>query len=150
MLFLALLTYFLEARAMDSHVLRLKPGQDPKVELLRFVQEKKLNAASISTAVGSLKKTVLRYSDQKVPTEIVGPREVLSLTGTLGATSGAHLHLSVSDEKGQVLGGHLLDGSVVYTTLEVVLLSFPELQFERVHDPASGYKELVIKGSAAK
>lgn len=145
MQFLLLFLLSLEARAMEAHVLRLKPGQDPKIELLKFVQDKKLEAASISTAVGSLKKTVLRYSDQKVATEITGPREVLSLTGTLGASSGAHLHLSISDEKGQVLGGHLLDGSVVYTTLEVVLLSFPKLKFERVHYPASGYKELIIK-----
>jgi predicted DNA-binding protein with PD1-like motif len=129
----------------EAHVLRLHPGEDPKAELMKYVQKNNIKAASIVTAVGSLKKTVMRYANQKSPVKLEGFREVVSLSGMLGSTSGSHLHLSVSDSQGETLGGHLADGSEVYTTLEVVLQSYPELEFERKIDPKTTFLELEIK-----
>lgn len=128
-----------------AHVLRLGPGEDPKTALMNYVQEKKLAAVSIASAVGSLKITTLRYANQKEPVKLEGFREVVSMSGTLGSTSGSHLHLSVSDSSGNTLGGHLTDGSQVYTTLEIVLLSYPELEFSRKLDPKTTFQELSIK-----
>ena len=73
-----------------------------------------------------------------------GPLEILSLSGTLGA-GGAHLHLSVSDAAGAVTGGHLLHGSTVRTTAEIVLGLLPELIFERPVDPTTSHRELAIR-----
>ena len=42
----------------------------------------------------------------------------MSLTGTL-SRDGVHIHISLSDADGNVIGGHLIDG-VVFTTCEVV------------------------------
>lgn len=131
----------------DAYVLRLLPGEDPKIELLKFVQKNNIKAASIVTAVGSLKKTVMRYANQKDPVTLEGFREVVALSGTLGSTSGSHLHLIVSDSKGETLGGHLGEGSQIYTTLEVVLQSYPDLEFERKVDPKTTFQELVIKST---
>ncbi len=133
-----------------AHVLRLAPDEDPKVVLMNYVIKNKISAASIASVVGSLKVTVMRYANQKDTVKLEGFREVLSLSGTLGATSGSHLHLSVSDGQGTTLGGHLGEGSKVYTTLEVVLLSYPELEFERVLDPKTTYQELSIKPKPKK
>jgi predicted DNA-binding protein with PD1-like motif len=126
-----------------AHVLRLRPGEDPKTELIKYVQEKKLTAASVVSAVGSLKVTTLRYANQKDTVKLEGLREVVSLSGTLG-TGGAHLHLSVADSTGVTVGGHLTDGSLVYTTLEIVLLAYPELEFSRKLDPKTTFQELSI------
>ena len=133
-----------------AHVLRLGPDEDPKVVLMNYVIKNKLSAASIASVVGSLKVTVMRYANQKEPVKLEGFREVVSLSGTLGATSGSHLHLSVSDGQGTTLGGHLGEGSRVYTTLEIVLLSYPEIEFERVVDPKTTYQELSIKQKSKK
>ena len=134
--------------SVEAHVIRLGPGTDPKIALLNYVKEKKIKAASIASAVGSLTVSVMRYANQKDTVELKGFREVVSLSGTLGDTSGAHLHLSVSDGSGATLGGHLGDGSKVYTTLEIVLLAYPQLEFERKLDPQTTFQELSIKNLA--
>ena len=127
-----------------AHALRLAPGEDPKMALMNYAKLHKLKAASVVSAVGSFKTTALRYANQSTVTTLEGFREVLSLSGTF-SDEAAHLHVSVADEKGAVLGGHLADGSKVYTTLELVILVYPELLFARELDPKTTYKELVIK-----
>lgn len=56
-----------------------------------------------------------------------------------------HLHITVSDGRGQAFGGHLVSG-VVHTTLELVLGSIEGVAFRREHDPRTGYGELVVNG----
>ncbi len=53
--------------------------------------------------------------------------------------------MSVADGTGQSRGGHLLDGSTVYTTVEVVLGEMTALAFSREKDLSSGYDELVVR-----
>jgi hypothetical protein len=69
---------------------------------------------------------------------------VVSLTGLL-STAGNHVHLSVSDSTGRTIGRHLLDGNLVYTTLEVVIGEGLDHSKARETDPTFGYKELVIR-----
>ncbi len=128
-----------------AHVLRLIPGEDPKLVLMKYVQDNNIKAASVVSAVGSLKTTALRFANQKEMHKLDGFKEVVSLNGTLGSTSGSHLHISVSDSQGLTVGGHLGEGSKVYTTLEIVLLSYPELEFSRVTDLKTTFEELEIK-----
>jgi uncharacterized protein len=135
---------------VEAHVLRLGPDEDPKVVLMNYVIEKKISAASIVSVVGSLKITAIRYANQNKLVRLEGFREVVSMSGTLGASSGSHLHLSVADGQGITLGGHLMEGSKVYTTLEVVLLAYPELEFARLVDPKTTYQELSIKNHTKK
>jgi predicted DNA-binding protein with PD1-like motif len=124
--------------------LRLRPGADLRAELLRVTRERGLEAAWVSTCVGSLTKVTLRYADQPAGTTLEGHFEIVSLVGTV-STHGSHLHLSVSDGEGRTIGGHLLDGSAVYTTAEVVLLSSPDLRFTRPKDEETTYGELSIE-----
>jgi len=48
---------------------------------------------------------------------LTGPFEITSLMGTLAA--GGHLHISLSDADGHVIGGHLVGDDVIHTTAEV-------------------------------
>lgn len=132
------------ASTMTTYVLRLVPGDDPKIKLQSFVSEKKIRAAIILSAVGSLTKAVIRFADDASSTTLTGHFEIVSLSGTLGSTSGSHIHVSVSDKTGKTLGGHLMDGSKVYTTLEVAVGAVNEVEFKREHDPASTYDELKV------
>ncbi len=140
------------ARATDTgsfsnlkvHVLRLIPGDDPYLKLESFVNEKKLRAVIILTGVGSLTKASIRYANDPKATVLDGPFEIVSLTGTLSAQGGSHIHISISDAKGKTLGGHLLAGSKIFTTLEVALGEVNDVEFSRVLDPVSTYKELKV------
>ncbi len=126
------------------HALRLKPGEDVRRELESFVRREKIQAGSVISAVGSLKEAAMRFANKTNPTILKGYFEVISLSGTLGQ-EGNHLHLAVSDGEGKTLGGHLVEGSKVFTTLEVVIGVYSDLKFQRVQDKATGYKELEIK-----
>lgn len=132
------------ASTMTTYVLRLVPGDDPKVKLQDFVKEKNIKAAVILSAVGSLNRSVIRYANEDRSATLNGHFEIVSFSGTLGSTSGSHIHISVSDKTGKTLGGHLMDGSKVYTTLEVAIGSVNDVAFKREHDPASTYDELKV------
>lgn len=127
-----------------SHCFRLKPGQDLKKELLHYCQIHRLQAACVVSGVGSLNKAPIRLSRGKDVVEFQGPFEIVSLTGTL-SSDGIHLHISLSNHEGRVIGGHLMDGSEIYTTAEIMLLENTALHFTREQDNQTGYKELIIK-----
>ncbi|MBJ6144552.1 DNA-binding protein [Hymenobacter sp. BT559] len=130
---------------MQAHALRLRPGDDLREALLAYVAQHHLGAGAVLTCVGSLTVATLRLANQEGPTEYRGHFEIVSLVGTVSATGGSHLHLSVADSTGRTLGGHLLAGCRVYTTAEIVLAALPGLEFTRETDPTFGYKELVVK-----
>ncbi len=127
---------------------RLRPGQDLKQEIQTIVATKRVAAGAVLTCVGSLTDLTLRLANQDGPTVWRGHFEILALSGTV-SVSGSHLHLSAADSTGRTLGGHLLDGCLIYTTAEIVLGIMPDITFVREPDPTFGYKELVIKKSSA-
>jgi predicted DNA-binding protein with PD1-like motif len=129
--------------SLQTHAFRLSPQQDLKVELAKYCKDRNLKAATVISGVGSLKAAELRLADGKEKMVLQGPFEVLSLTGTLGL-QGLHLHISIADRAGKVLGGHLLDGCVIHTTAEIVLLEITNLEFKRELDPQTGFKELLV------
>ena len=138
------LSSFADAGNTRVHMLRLLPGEDPRLKLESFVSEKKLNAVVVISAVGSLTEASLRFANQDKSKLLKGHFEILSLSGTLSAAGGSHLHLSIADEKGKTWGGHLAEGSKIYTTLEIALMEITDIEFTREIDKASGYKELKI------
>jgi predicted DNA-binding protein with PD1-like motif len=129
---------------MNIHVLRLKPGQDVFKEITTYIASNKILAGSILSSVGSLQEAHLRFADHKEGSKLKGPFEVVSFSGTMGV-EGSHLHMALADGKGMTLGGHVLEGNKVFTTLEIVLAEFPELNFKRTLDTTYGYKELDVQ-----
>jgi predicted DNA-binding protein with PD1-like motif len=133
-----------ESAGLKTYALRLRPGQDLRVELERFAKAKGLRAGLILTAVGSLRKASLRLANQSDATSYDDKFEIVSLVGTL-SPDGAHLHLSVSDGAGKTIGGHLVEGCTIYTTAEIVIGELKGLRFTREQDAQTGYKELRIR-----
>ncbi|WP_240410406.1 PPC domain-containing DNA-binding protein [Hymenobacter oligotrophus] len=130
--------------SMHTLTLRLRPGQDLRQQLMALVKAEGIKAGAMITCVGSLTQVTLRLANQEGPTEYRGHFEIVSLVGTL-AESGSHLHLSVADSTGRTIGGHLLDGNLIYTTAEVVVGVLGEVEFRREEDLTFGYKELTVR-----
>lgn len=124
--------------------LRLRPGQNLRVELGRFARAKKLRAAFIASCAGSCTRTSIRYANQPGASVREGHFEIVSLTGTLAA-AGMHVHASFADSTGGTFGGHLMDGSIVYTTAEIVIGELTNAEFARETDPTFGWKELAVR-----
>jgi predicted DNA-binding protein with PD1-like motif len=127
--------------------LRLQPGDDLRQALETWLGEQEEQAGCVISAIGSLSVVQLRFAGTAVATAIRGELEILSLAGTL-SPDGAHLHISIADSSGAVIGGHLCSGSLVHTTAELVLGLLTEWRFSRELDPATGYAELRISPRA--
>ena len=70
--------------------------------------------------------------------------EIVSLTGTVSKGK-AHIHISLSDSKGRVVGGHLSEGCLINTTFELVLGVLEEYKSQRVFDEKTGYDEIIFE-----
>ena len=123
--------------------LRLQPGDDLRRVLEAWMNQQQEQAGCVISAVGSLSLAQLRFAGAAEATTISGDLEILSLAGTLSA-DGAHLHITIADSTGAVIGGHLCHGSLVRTTAELVLGLLPQWRFRRGLDPATGCAELQI------
>ena len=131
---------------LNAIALRLNPGDDLRQSLLAYCIDHTIDAAYLLSGIGSLHQAVIRFANQPTGTGLEQPLEILSLAGTL-SRHGVHLHIVVSDSDGQLVGGHLLDGSLIRTTAEIVLGVVPNVIFQRSLDPCTGYKELEIIAS---
>jgi predicted DNA-binding protein with PD1-like motif len=136
---------------MQLYAVRLKEGQDLKQGITDYVLANKLSSATILTAVGSLSKATIRMAgaapDKQDIRAYDGSFEIVSLVGTIAQDGGAHLHMAISDANGQVMGGHLKEGSIVHTTVELVIANDSGLTFKRVLDDDTGFDELQIVSS---
>jgi uncharacterized protein len=124
-------------------VFRLKPGDDLKKLILTFASANNIDAGVIVSCVGSLEQYHLRFARKQDGEKIKGHFEIVSLTGTL-STKACHIHMSLSDNTGKTIGGHLLDENIIYTTAEITIASLTGFAFERKLDEHYGYQELVV------
>jgi len=137
-----------------AHPIRLTKGDDLVSSMekaaMSAMEKSGTSSAFVLTAVGSLECVTLRManasnSDGNFVNEVKEWNErleVVSLVGTF-SRDGKHLHMSVSDGKGNVFGGHVMSGKI-FTTLELVIGVILNVDFSRVQDPTTGYKELAI------
>jgi hypothetical protein len=144
---------------------RLHPNQDIICEIQRVAKEKKIGCGVIVCLVGSLEKAVIRrvfdprahhvvydpQSGKKISgtkvydvVEVEGPLEIVSATGTVSRDMGTHVHVVLSNGK-NMFSGHLLEGSLVYTTVEMFILMMRGIASERTYDPSTGHKELTLR-----
>lgn len=123
--------------------IRLMQGADLKESVAQLVSLHKIQAGSIASCVGCLSSVSLRLAGAQKTLQLNGSLEIVSVMGTL-TPQHQHIHLSVSDDTGRVIGGHLLDGCIVDTTAELIIYHYPSLSFTREFDNTTGFTELVV------
>ncbi|MFK8183812.1 MAG: PPC domain-containing DNA-binding protein [Phormidesmis sp.] len=133
----------MEHSQLSVIAIRLKPKTDIRQQLELIAKEQNISAGVILGAVGSLSQTCLRFAGSDEHTTLEGKHEILTLSGML-SKAGVHLHMSVSDSNGRCVGGHVVDGCQVYTTLEVVIGLMPHITFQREMDLTTKFPELLI------
>jgi predicted DNA-binding protein with PD1-like motif len=131
--------------------LRLGSGEDLRAALEAVLQRAECagyEAAFVTAGIGSLERAQIRYAGRPAPETIAGDLEILTLSGSL-ARHGAHLHISVADPAGRVIGGHVAHGCVIRTTAEILVTLLPGWSFTRAPDTTTGYDELVVRSTGA-
>ncbi|USN53914.1 MAG: DNA-binding protein [Candidatus Nomurabacteria bacterium] len=134
---------------MKQLTFRLRPGQLLKEEIEARTQN--VSAGVLLSIVGGLENAVLRMAGSEANNQAVkewdGPFEIVSGTGTI-SSKGCHIHVSISDKEGNVIGGHLRDGCKVKFTAEIVIGIFEDVEYQRVFSEETGFDELEVRENA--
>lgn len=128
---------------MKEHVIRLMPGDDLLSSLDKYCLDHNIEAAYIGTCVGSLSQVCFRKGHTRTLLTLRGPFEIVSLVGTV-SKGGHHIHAAVSDDNFMMRGGHCVEGTLVKSTAEIVLVELENYELSRSKDLSTGYKTLKI------
>jgi len=100
--------------------------------------------------IGTVKHATLGYyKDGKYENiRLDGPLEVASCTGNVVVDEkgevAIHAHIVVSNEKGEAFGGHLMKGSEVGATAELIMVEAAGVKIQRVYDEKTKLKLLKL------
>ena len=126
---------------------RLKPGTDVLLGLQEACERNGINNGVILSAIGSLQDPHF-CNPAELPTKAgYGYGETLHLTGPIELTSASgiichddegntnlHVHMTVTDRHGNAHGGHLVEGTKVLLTVDVILAEIEGLVMGRKFD----------------
>lgn len=129
---------------MKEFAIRLKKGADLKKEISRICLDNGFDTAIVLSAVGCVDRVKIRLAKAINYLEVDEDFEIVSLTGTVSKGK-CHLHISLADEIGNVIGGHLSEGTIINTTCELVLGVLEECESKREFDDSTGYDEIVFR-----
>lgn len=129
---------------LKTHCFRLTRGADLKREIRRYAEQHHIGAAVVGSAVGCLTHACVRDASGITAHTLEERLEIVSLMGTVSAER-LHLHIALAREDLSVIGGHMMEGCIVNTTAEVVLLELPGVRFLGAFDAETGYRELVME-----
>jgi predicted DNA-binding protein with PD1-like motif len=131
--------------SLMAHVLRILPGSDIYQEIINFLIKNSIEAATIISCVGSLKKIHIRTATGKNFIEIEDYFEIVSLVGCVSIER-SHIHISLGNSEGNTISGHLMkEGNIVFTTAELVMGELKDLKFSEELCNLSGWPELKIE-----
>ncbi len=132
-----------EVKAAGWVMGKLEHGSDLLGALTRICEERNVRLGRVEL-IGAVQKVRLAFYDQKKKVygyrEINEPLEITSLVGNVSLRDGkpmVHAHVNLANEKGEVFGGHLAPGSVVFAA-EFCLQIFTGAELRRGHDEVTG------------
>ncbi len=123
-----------EGRISRVVPLRLTPGTDVLLGLTEACKRANINNGVILSAIGSL-NGVCYCNPVELPTKagygygetlhLTGPIELVNASGIIchdkENNTNLHVHMTVSDRYGTAHGGHLVEGTKVLITVDVVI-----------------------------
>ncbi|MCI8810015.1 MAG: DNA-binding protein [Oscillibacter sp.] len=137
-----------EGRLGRVIAVRLRPGTDVLPGLEEACKRARINNGVIVSIIGSLsevrfcdpieiagKRAKYGYGD---PLQLEGPIELTSASGIIchddeGVTN-LHVHVTLSDKDGNAYGGHLVNGTKVLLTTDVVIAEIEGVVMGRKFD----------------
>ena len=123
--------------------LEVKHGEDLLKSITDFCIEKNIKSGFISV-IGALQKAKFGYYSQGEKKYYENtkdePVEIISGLGNISVKEGkpfVHIHISVADNKGNVFGGHLNPGCIVFAA-ECAIFELEGDLLERKFDEVTG------------
>lgn len=142
-------------------VARLSPKSDLKESIKKIAEDEGISSGLILGGAASLRRAVLRLpkvvvqtppitDEHRVLVEKEEAMELASIMGNIAEIDGelfihAHLTVAVGNEGGQVYGGHMEEGCLIYTTGEIAIARLKGIQLPRLYDEETKNKEMCPK-----
>ena len=111
---------------MEHYFFKLSSGAD----ICNSLNELQINNDSTSfllSAVGDLSKVSFKCPLNQKPIILEKKLEIITLSGYLKSNE-SHIHISVSDDNCSVFGGHLLSGTLVHKSLDLLIGVIPNIK----------------------
>lgn len=124
--------------------MRFCKGADLKSSISEICIKNSFDTAVVLSGVGSLYEAKFRLAKSDNYFENKEEYEIVSITGTV-SKGHCHIHISLADDKGRVVGGHLEKGCLVNTTCELVLGVLEDYESDRAFDENTGFKEIIFE-----
>jgi predicted DNA-binding protein with PD1-like motif len=106
---------------LDVRVLDLAADQDLLRQINKFVEDNGISFGTILACTGTLSHVMLRQREQTEPTGIAGQLRIVSLSAVIHQPHQSDVYIVVSDEKGELHGGLLQEGSRTLVPTQVLL-----------------------------
>ena len=129
---------------MKEYAIRLVKGQDLYNSIFEFCKKNNIEAGTVISGVGCLTTAKIRGADGKKIHTLTEPLEIVSLMGTVSKHR-LHIHISLAKENLNVIGGHMVEGCLVNTTCEIVIVELEKYKFNKFFDKNTGYNEILIE-----
>lgn len=128
----------------------------PNLDILSTIEEicakHNIKYGQITTSIGSLRRISLNYVSRTTPVEGLGHTTHLEREGPFSVLCGQglvspseepgkmniHLHMAISGEEDVVCGGHIEEGTITLSTLDIFILEVNGLEITRGKDPVTG------------
>ncbi|MEM2546824.1 MAG: DNA-binding protein [Candidatus Bathyarchaeia archaeon] len=129
---------------------RIKTGED----LAEAIKERAVKSGvrnGLLMVIGSLESATLGYYKEGTYkyVHLKGPLEIASCMGNIAVDESdetvIHAHVVVTDEEGKAFGGHLMKGSPVGATAELVIIEALNVNLKRIFDKATNLKLLDLE-----
>lgn len=123
---------------------RLRRGDDLLLSIKRIAAEEHIELAAIISGVGCISKGRVRDASGVTIRDITGPCEIVSIGGTVSEKR-CHIHIALSKEDLSTIGGHLVEGCIINTTCELMLLELDGWKCNVEQDSETGYDEMMFE-----
>ncbi|MFQ5820022.1 MAG: PPC domain-containing DNA-binding protein [Candidatus Heimdallarchaeota archaeon] len=143
-------------------VARIKPENDLLQSICSLVEKHEVKSGVILSGVGLLQRARLRNC-KSIPNEypitdanrsyltFEKPLEILALSGNVHEVegkSGVHAHITLSyveEDKIGVVGGHLIEGCIVFGFAEIIIMELEEIDMGKTLDAETKTLQLFVR-----
>lgn len=131
---------------------RILPGVDILEGIEKICEKHQIKYGYIAAAVGSFRRVAFKYVSRlynkpgeghATYIEIEGPHDMLSGQGIIassldGKKIDIHFHAVLSDQLDRACGGHIKPGTIILSTVDIVIIEMFGIKAIRGVDPKTG------------
>ncbi|MFX1302477.1 MAG: PPC domain-containing DNA-binding protein [Promethearchaeota archaeon] len=139
----------IETKVKRVIVGKIEPDEDLINSIIKMVKDSDIKSGFIN-CIGALKKITIGYFDveskEYLTSTIEEYVELVSCMGNISFKEGKpiiHLHVSIGTRDYNIIGGHLMQPSIISITGEVYILEIDK-KIKRVIDPQFGLSLLAL------